>query len=223
MPNDAITRTERSSLMTYTGLFVALFAIPLITQIVRQISPDADTSQVIIRELLISASAGALQVLVKYGEKLPFKTIGLGTSVWWKSVLWGLATMFLCGGAAVFLEKTTRLGGDGVSPFDRLPLWVFVLIIFRAGIVEELFYRGYAIEHLEAIGRGRFASAALPLLVFAAGHYTGGAGAVLQALVLGSILAGFYLWRRDLVANSVAHTLVDLVGTGALARILKSV
>ena len=91
------------------GLFVALFAIPLITQTVRLISPDAATSQVIIRELLIFASAGALLVLVKYGEKLPFKTIGLGTSVWWKSVLWGLVTMLLCGGAAEILGKNVQV------------------------------------------------------------------------------------------------------------------
>lgn len=48
-------------------------------------------------------------------------------------------------------------------------------------------------------------------------------GNVLQPLVLGGILTGFYLWRRDLVANILAHTLVDLVGTGVIARILKSV
>jgi len=51
----------------------------------------------------------------------------------------------------------------------------------------------------------------LPLLLFAAAHYTGGAADILIALVLGAILTGFYLWRRDLVANIIAHTLVDLV------------
>jgi membrane protease YdiL (CAAX protease family) len=109
------------------------------------------------------------------------------------------------------------------SPFDRLPLWVCVVIVFRAGIVEELFYRGYAIERLRTIGAGHFASAALPLFVFAAGHYVGAWVDVLQPLALGGILTGFYLWRRDLVANILAHTLVDLVGTGVIIRILKSI
>ncbi len=109
------------------------------------------------------------------------------------------------------------------SPYDRLPLWVFVVIVLRAGIVEELFYRGYAIERLRALGAGRFASAAIPLLLFALGHFAGAWVDVLQPLVLGGILTAFYLWRRDLVANIIAHTLVDLVGTGVLVRIMKSV
>jgi membrane protease YdiL (CAAX protease family) len=32
------------------------------------------------------------------------------------------------------------------------------------------------------------------------------------ALALGAILTGFYLWRRDLVANMFGHWLVDFVG-----------
>ena len=31
------------------------------------------------------------------------------------------------------------------------------------------------------------------------------------ALALGGILAGFYLWRRDLVANMIGHFLVDFI------------
>jgi uncharacterized protein len=187
------------------------------------ISHDPGAALVVVRELLIFASAGALLVLVKRGEKLPLRTIGLGTSVWWKSVLWGLVTMLLCGGAAELLGMVTKGGSGTTISLDRLPLWVFVLIIFRAGIVEELFYRGYAIERLQAMGPGHFASAALPLFVFAAGHYAGSWIDLLQPLVLGGILTGFYLWRRDLVANILAHTLVDLVGTGVIVRILKSV
>jgi len=131
--------------------------------------------------------------------------------------------MLLCGGAAELFGMVTKGGSGTTSPFDRLPLWVCILIVFRAGIVEELFYRGYAIERLRAMGAGRFVSAALPLFLFAVGHYVGAWIDVLQPLVLGGILTGFYLWRRDLVANILAHTLVDLIGTGVMVRILKSV
>ncbi len=222
MSNDPVSQAERSGLTTWIGLFIALLGLFLIRRAVRIVSHDPGTTLVIVREVLILASAGALLLLVKRGEKLPLQTIGLGTSVWWKSFLWGLVTMLLCGGAAELLGMVTKNGSGATSPFDRLPLWVFVLIIFRAGSVEELFYRGYAIERLRAMGAGRFASAALPLFVFAAGHYAGAWVDVLQPLVLGGILTGFYLWRRDLVANILAHTLVDLVGTGVIVRILKS-
>lgn len=206
---------------TWVGLFLALFGMLLIRQIFRMINPDPGTGLVVVREVFYFASAGALLWLVTHWERLPLTSIGLRTSVWWKSVLWGLVTMVLCGGVAAVLVQLTGYGhGPGSSAMDRLPLWLIVVIVFRAGIVEELFYRGYAIERLQAVGLGRAASAVLPLLVFAIAHYTGGAANILIALVLGAILTGFYLWRRDLVANIIAHTLVDLVANvlGHLAK-----
>jgi len=223
MPNAAVPQAERSRLTTWVGLFIALFGLPVIRQAIRTVSHDAGTSLVVVREVLYFASAGTLLMLVKRGEKLPLKTIGLGTSVWWKSVLWGLVAMLLCGGAATLIGIVITGGIGRTSPFNNLPLSVCVLIVFRAGIVEELFYRGFAIERLRAIGAGRFASAGIPLLIFGVGHYAGFWVDVLQALVLGGILTGFYLWRRDLAANIIAHTLVDLIGSGLIVRILDSV
>jgi len=58
-------------------------------------------------------------------------------------------------------------------------------------------------------------------VVFSLGHYTGGSANVLIALVVGGILTAFYLWRRDLVANILAHTLVDFVAN-VLPRLIPS-
>jgi membrane protease YdiL (CAAX protease family) len=223
MSKDTVPQAEPSGRTTWIGLCIALFSLPLIGQAIRTVSHDPGTALVIVREMLYFGSASALLVLVKRGEKLPLKSIGLGASVWWKSALWGLLTMLLCGGAAELFGMVTKGGGGTTSPFDRLPLWVCVLIVFRAGIVEELFYRGYAIERLRAMGAGRFFSATLPLFLFALGHQVRGWVDVVQPLVLGGILTGFYLWRRDLVANILAHTAVDFIGTGVMVRILKSV
>ena len=101
--------------------------------------------------------------------------------------------------------------GPGSGAFEKLPLWLITLIVFRAGVVEELFYRGYAIERLRMIGLGRFWSVTIPLVIFSLGHWSGGAANVLIALAAGAILTGFYLWRRDLVANMIGHGLVDFV------------
>lgn len=78
-------------------------------------------------------------------------------------------------------------------------------------MVEELFYRGYAIERLQMLGVGRFWSVTIPLVIFSLGHWSGGAANILIAFAAGAILTGFYLWRRDLVANMVGHGLVDFV------------
>ncbi len=85
------------------------------------------------------------------------------------------------------------------------------LIVLRAGVVEEFLYRGYAITRLEALGLGRSWSVAIPLGIFSVAHWTGGWANIVIVLALGSILSGFYVWRRDLVANMIGHGLVDFV------------
>ncbi len=83
--------------------------------------------------------------------------------------------------------------------------------MLRAGIVEELFYRGYAIERLQAVGLGRCTAAASSLIVFSIAHWTGGWANILIAFVTGAILTAFYVWRKDLVANMIGHFLVDFI------------
>jgi membrane protease YdiL (CAAX protease family) len=212
MATTNVACTFRPARSSWIGLGIALFGLPAIRQVFRLINPNPGTGLVTVREVLTFASAAVLLLLVTRWEQLPLRSVGLGTSVWWKSILWGIVTAILCGGAAMILAKMTGYGhGPGSSAFERLPLWLITLIVCRAGIVEELFYRGYAIERLEAMGFGKFAAVAIPLLIFAVAHYTGGAANVLIALVLGGILSGFYLWRRDLVANMIAHFLVDFL------------
>ena len=101
------------------------------------------------------------------------------------------------------LAYVTSYGhGPGSAAFEKLPLWLITAIVFRAGVVEELFYRGYAIERLQMIGLGRFWSVAIPLVIFSLGHWSGGAANSLIAFAAGLILTGFYLWRRDLAASA---------------------
>lgn len=70
---------------------------------------------------------------------------------------------------------------------------------------------GYAIERLHALHVPRWLAAAVPLLIFGVGHWTGGWANIVLALALGAVLAAFYLWKRDLLANMIGHFLVDFV------------
>jgi membrane protease YdiL (CAAX protease family) len=85
------------------------------------------------------------------------------------------------------------------------------LTVARAGLAEEVFYRGYAIERLEALLPNRWLAALIPLLCFTAFHYRQGLAGVFVALVLGAILTALYLWKRNLIANIIAHFLVDFI------------
>ncbi|MEP6603888.1 MAG: type II CAAX endopeptidase family protein [Spartobacteria bacterium] len=197
---------------TWIGLFISLFGILLIRQIVSYFYANGTFTAALWKESLIWLSAITLLAIVRRGEKLPFSSIGLGTSTWWKSILWGLVIAAVCLLVAVVLAHLTGYGhGPGSDAFAKLPLWLITLTVIRAGVVEELFYRGYAIERLHALGLSRWAAAVVPLIIFAVAHWTGGWANIVIALALGGILAAFYLWRRDLVANMVGHFLVDFI------------
>jgi uncharacterized protein len=93
----------------------------------------------------------------------------------------------------------------------KLPIWLVFLVVLRAGVVEELFYRGYAIERLQALGLNRYWAGVIPLLIFGFGHVTNGWANVVVALALGGVLTAVYLWRRDLIANMIGHFMIDLI------------
>jgi membrane protease YdiL (CAAX protease family) len=197
---------------TWVGLFFSLFGMLLIRQAIRLITPAGGVVAVTVREAIFLASAGALLLVTRF-EKLPLTSVGLGTSPWWKSVGWGLVISVICAGLALMFIHLTGFGkGPTAAALGRLPLWLVTVMVFRAGIMEELFYRGYAIERLQSWGLGRWAAAIIPLAIFSVGHWTGGAANILVAAVLGGVLTLFYLWRCDLVANILAHVLVDFVG-----------
>jgi CAAX protease family protein len=205
----AATKISRA---TWVGLCLSLFAMVVIRYAFVFLVPEITFGSAILKETLIWASAAALLVIIRRGEHLPLRSVGLGTARWWMSILWGLIIAVVSAAAVSGLAYLTSYGhGPGSAAFEALPLWLITLIVFRAGVVEELFYRGYAIERLQILGLGRFWSVTIPLVIFSLGHWSGGAANVVIALAAGAILTGFYLWRRDLVANMVGHGLVDFV------------
>ena len=203
----------RVSSSTWIGLFVALFGLLIIRQLGSFIWPARTFTGTVWKESLIWMCALLLLVIIKRGERLPLTSVGLGTSPWLKSLLWGVALMAICGLVGGALAALTGFnGGPGGSFLETLPLWLATLVVVRAGVVEEMFYRGYAIERLQALGLNRSLAVAIPLVIFAVAHWTGGWANIAIALALGAVLSASYLWRRDLVANMIGHFLVDFVG-----------
>jgi membrane protease YdiL (CAAX protease family) len=81
------------------------------------------------------------------------------------------------------------------------------------GAIEETLYRGYAIERLATITGRRWLGGAISAVAFGLAHVPGwGIGFALAAdLPFGIVMTLFYLWRRDLVANILAHSTVLVV------------
>jgi uncharacterized protein len=199
--------------ITWLGLFLALFGMLIVRQVVNRYWPTPTFASAAIKEAGMWLVAVLLLLIIKVGEGLPLSSIGFSVARLGKSILWGFLLGIVClvvAGGLVALTGYT--GGESGKAFEKLPTWLLSLIVLRAGVVEELCYRGYAIERLHALGLPRGLAAGVPLIIFAVGHWTGGWANILIALVLGAILALYFVWRRDLVANMIGHWFVDFIG-----------
>jgi uncharacterized protein len=196
---------------TWVGLFLALFGMLIARQSVSYFYPTLTFSAALWKEALMWLCVIALLFIIKR-EHLSLRSVGIGTANWKKSILWGLVLAIVCLLVGGLLGAVTHYGhAEKAEAFGKLPVWLISLICVRAGVAEELFFRGYAIERLQALGLNRLWAAAIPLAIFSVGHWTGGWANIVIALALGAILSAFYLWRRDLVTNIIGHFLVDFV------------
>ncbi len=76
--------------------------------------------------------------------------------------------------------------------------------------VEESIYRGYTLPFFTERW-GTLAAVLVTSLAFGALHWGNGLGAIVFASVWGVLLAGIFLWRRNLVAGTVAHALYNFM------------
>src|SRR3954454_14074119 len=136
---------RRASAITSLGLFVALFGMLLVRPVVNHFWPGLTFTSAIFKEIGMWIVALVLLAIIKLGEGLPLSSIGLGTVRFWKSILWGSLLGVVCLLVAGLLVALTHFnGGEAGQALEKLPVWLLWLIVVRAGVVEELCYRGYA-------------------------------------------------------------------------------
>ena len=203
------------SSFTWLGLAVALFSLIVVREVILFFYPTLPITAVAVRELFDWLSVAALLFIIKRGERLPLSSVGIGTARWSRSLAWGIAltvALIITGTIGEVIGLLTHYQSNGyVQQFTRLPLWLIIVTCIRGGVVEELFYRGYAIERLGLIGLNRFWATMIPILIFSFGHWNAGWLNVVNAFILGSVLSLFYVWRRDLVANMIGHFLINFI------------
>lgn len=147
------------------------------------------------------------QSLASVGLRRPsFASLGFGVAAAFVSFT-GMALIYL-----VILPHIDPSYATRVSTVQNLSLGFRAVIVIRAAVFEELFYRGFMIERLAPILRSRFAAATLSWAAFTAAHVAyWGPGSILLAGFGGAVLTALYLWRRDLVSNVLAHGLTDAI------------
>lgn len=203
--------------LTYVGLAIALFGIPLAVNGFRYFHGDVHSDlQYVGKEALVFAVAAILVLVVTRGEKQSLASVGLHTRAPGKSLGWGLLGViffYVAIGivlvAAKYLFHSSFGGGEGT--LYRPSLLLLSVTQLRAGICEELCVRGYAIERLQFLTGSRWIAGSLSLSVFALSHFRAGALGIILALAGGLVLTLLYMWRRDLLANMITHTVADFI------------
>ena len=214
-------RSKVNLLLAAGGLLIA-WGLPL-TGLADVVPSNPILSASLARELVWWMIGLIVLAWVLVVERQPLASIGLrrptiGTFLWGIIfVLPLMASVMLC-----FAVILPLLGFQQDMATTRsivaVPLWLQTATMLRAGVVEEILYRGFPIERITLLTGKRWLAAVLSGAVFIAVHAGGWAPSQLIVVTFGTvILTGLYLWRRDLVSCMIAHALTDIIGF-ALAR-----
>jgi uncharacterized protein len=177
--------------------------------------PGSGIAPQIAREALFWVMTLLLLVYILFIEKRSLSSIGLRRPTW-KSFVFGLAAaLIMVGGAAViYLAVFPALGLSpneaGLRAVQTTPLWFQALVVVRAPIFEEIYYRGFMIGRLTEMTGVRWLAALISLMAFTFAHlsYWGWTTLIVVAFQ-GAILTMLYVLRRDLGANILAHFVLD--------------
>ncbi len=188
---------------TIDGLIITFLLVPVFLYLYPIVWPvgSLTNTHLVIRELGIFAIAGILILIIFKGEGKGLDSVGLYNGSWLKSVWLALLIIVVSIGTLLLtLAVFGYLGisfGDGAASkkYDDISLWVMTLIVLRAGIVEELFYRGYIIERLEKLSRSWVVTILLPSIIFGLFHYKQGIGGIIISFLIGMIMAIAY-WKK---------------------------
>lgn len=87
--NDEPVLAPKTSAVTWIGLFISLFGMLLVRQAINYLWATPTLTSAMAKEAGMWLIAVVLLVIVRFGEGLPFSSVGLGTARWMKSILWG--------------------------------------------------------------------------------------------------------------------------------------
>jgi membrane protease YdiL (CAAX protease family) len=211
-----ISLPSTSKPWTYAGLVLAMFGTPLFLYLFKLDIGDADNIGVyLLREGVIFAMAATLLVLVRRGERLPWSSLGWHTDRLGNAALWGLLGVMLSAIVlAVCIFVAQLMGwklGLQTPPKWEPPIWAMAITVLRAGVTEELFYRGFALTRLRTLTGSTWASVALTVIPFALFHYRQGPAGILIAGSAALVLSFIFLKRRSLPAVMLTHFTVDFI------------
>lgn len=220
-----MTSPRPVSLPTLCGFLVAAFGVSATLLLLKPLAPPGQLTDayVIMRELALFAVTGLLLLIVVLGEKRGLDSLGLHGRHWGRAAVSSLLIYLVCMAVAIACSGLSQALGfkEGVpfAGYRNVSAWTMTLIMVRAGVVEEICYRGYLMERLEQFNRHWSISLLLPAAFFGLLHYAQGPRGILIAFGVGLVLGLAYRRTCDLKANILAHFLIDFIAN-VLPRLL---
>lgn len=186
----------------------------------RWIDEFAGTAHLVAYEIAWWLAVTALVLYVRKVERRPLASVGLRRPFAWNVALGfaaGVAITFVLGVLYLAVLPALHLN-DGVAGTDNArllsatPLWWRLISTVRAGVSEEIMFRGYAMERIEELTGSRAVAVLVSCAVFTLAHVSAwGWSHEIVVAAGGLAFSALYLWRRNLWANMVAHCVVDAV------------
>jgi len=124
----------------------------------------------------------------------------------------GVIIAFVLSGAASRMVAMPSSLSD-LQRLAAVPLNLRIAVVLTAAFCEEFMYRGFGIEELAILTGKRWLAALLSLILFTfshAGLYGMSTALIIPALV-GAVLTGLYLWRRNLPCCVLMHVILDAI------------
>src|SRR2546423_11258740 len=150
--NDRPNPTTRNRGATWVGLFIALFGMLSVRAAVYAFYPPYSLPAAAWRESLNWLCAIALVLIIHFGERLPFRSVGLGRATIKSSLAWGGVIAVVCAVLVFGIAALTHYtGGASGAALAKLPPSPINPIGLRAWLPGEMFYPGHAPVHLGAI------------------------------------------------------------------------
>jgi membrane protease YdiL (CAAX protease family) len=178
----------------------------------------------VLTEAAIWLFASLILVIAVVWEPRTLASIGLRRPTIW-TPLFGVGAavaLIALGGVASFVTyNVLHAPNHTPAQIEQLVRGSFAYAMFlavRGGVVEEVLYRGLAIEQLTVLTGQRSLAALIATLGFVAVHMVHFDLRQLVPIATVSFgLAGIYLWKRNLWINIFAHFLIDALALGAVA------
>ena len=168
----------------------------------------------------------AIVAIVIFWEKQPLASMWLRPFSW-TSIAWGaafaLVTMYAIMPALVAILRLVHIAGfeAGMAKILVLPTWLRIIGVITAGVVEDTLFLGYGFTRLAMLTGRTSLAGIIAVTLIALLHYPNwGLGPFLAYLVAVGIAIAFFAWRRDLLANIVAHTIVDGMGLVVIPAVI---